>query len=82
MDIDKARVLRIEIKDKGKDVVNIAIPIALIKLAGQFIPTEELEKYGINMDEVSNFVKESAEGGKIIDFEDPSSKTLVKVYLE
>lgn len=79
---NKPTVLRIRVRDKGKDLINLAIPLSLIRLAKQFIPKDEMKEYGIDLGEIEDFLKESAKTGEIVNFENKSNKTLVRVALE
>lgn len=76
------KILNIEIIDKGKEILDLKIPLAIIHLVSRFAPEEELEKYGVNVQDIMNLIENSATRGKIVDFEDKTKKTRVKIYLD
>ena len=75
------KFLRIHIIEKGRDLVNITLPFALVRLASELIPKHELEKHNIDLTRILALATEVPEG-KLIDIKDPSTKTRVEITIE
>lgn len=75
------KFLKIHVVEKGKELVNITIPFALVRLASELIPKEELERYNIDLTRILALATEIPEG-KLIDIKDPQTKTHVEITIE
>ena len=42
--VKEPKFLKIRVVEKGKELINVTIPFALVRLASEIIPKEELEK--------------------------------------
>ncbi len=75
------KFLKIHVVERGKDLLNITIPFALVRLASELIPKEVLEKHDIDLTRILAYASELPEG-KLVDIKDPQTKTHVEIILE
>ena len=75
------KFLKIRVVEKGKELINITIPFALVRIASELIPKETLEKHNIDLTRILAFATELP-NGKLVDIKDPQTKTHVEVVLE
>ena len=75
------KFLKIRVVEKGKELLNITIPFALVRLASEIIPREELERHNIDLTRILALATEIPEG-KLVDIKDPQSKTHVEIVIE
>ena len=75
------KFLKIHVTERGKELVNITIPFALVRIASELIPKEVLEKHNVDLTRILAFASELP-NGKIVDIKDPQKKTHVEITLE
>jgi len=78
----RMRILRIRVTDGGKQVVNVAIPLAIarigkMKLGSSGLVKGHLQKFGIDLDEL---LKEVESAGRIVDITDDEDR--VEIFVE
>ena len=79
--------LKIKIFEKGKDTsqTTITIPGNVLKIASKLIPQKiksELEKTGINLDELVNIAENKKVTGTLIEIEENEKNTKIIIGLE
>ncbi len=79
---DRSRFLRIRVVERGKQRVNVNLPIELVRVASRWIPTDLLKEKGheIDWEEVIRMVQEGAQGKLIEVMEDDG--TLVEIIVQ
>lgn len=79
------RFLRVHIVEGNKTKVNVNLPLALARVALNFVPKDLLKEKGIDelvdLDQIVRMLEEGFEG-KIVDVEDGDSDTRVEVRVE
>lgn|SRR5690625_2270176 len=79
------RFLRVHIMEGNKTKVNVNLPLALARVALNFVPKDMLKDKGIDelvdLDQIVRMLEEGFEG-KIVDVEDEDSNTRVEVRVE
>lgn len=75
------KFLKIRVVDKGKELLNITIPFALVRMLSEIIPKEELDKYNIDLVRILALASDIPQG-KLIDIKDPKKKTHVEITIE
>jgi len=78
----RGRVLRIRVSERGKQKVNVAIPLAIarigkMKLGASGLVRGHLSKFGIDLDEL---LKEVESAGRIVDINDDEDR--VEIFVE
>ena len=78
----RGRVLRIRVSERGKQKVNVAIPLAIarigkMKLGASGLVRGHLQKFGIDLDEL---LKEIESAGRIVDINDDEDR--VEIFVE
>lgn len=78
----RGRVLRIRVSERGKQKVNVAIPLAIarigkMKLGASGLVRGHLQKFGIDLDEL---LKEVETAGRIVDINDDEDR--VEIFVE
>ncbi len=78
----RGRVLRIRVSERGKQKVNVAIPLAIarigkMKLGASGLVRGHLQKFGIDLDEL---LKEVESAGRIVDINDDEDR--VEIFVE
>lgn len=74
------KFLRMRVTEKGKEIVTVNLPLALLNMAEKFIP-EELSRFGVSLDEVVKLIKGEA-GGRLVDITDEVRGVKVEVYID
>jgi hypothetical protein len=75
------KFLKIHVIERGKELLNITIPFALIRIASEMVPKEVLEKHNIDLTRILAYATELP-NGKLVDIKDPQTKTHVEITLE
>ena len=75
------KLLKIRVIENKKELINITIPFALVRLASEIVPQEELAKHNIDLTKLLALASELPKG-KLIDIKDSTSKTHVEITLE
>jgi hypothetical protein len=78
----RGRILRIRVSERGKQKVNVAIPLAIarigkMKLGASGLVRGHLQKFGIDLDEL---LKEVETAGRIVDINDDEDR--VEIFVE
>lgn len=78
----RGRTLRIRVTEKGKQKVNIAIPLAIARIGKLHLPSSglvrgHLAKFGIDLDQL---LKEVESTGQIVDVNDEEGR--VEIFVE
>lgn len=78
----RGRTLRIKVSERGKQKVNVAIPLTIarigkMKLASSALVRGHLAKFGIDLDEI---LREIESVGRIVDVND--EETRVEIFVE
>lgn len=78
----RGRVLRIRVSERGKQKVNVAIPLAIarigkMKLGASGLVRGHLQKFGIDLDEL---LREVESAGRIVDINDDEDR--VEIFVE
>lgn len=78
----RGRVLRIRVSERGKQKVNVAIPLAIarigkMKLGASGLVRGHLSKFGIDLDEL---LREVESAGRIVDINDDEDH--VEIFVE
>jgi hypothetical protein len=79
----KPKFVRIRVNSSDNDVVNVNIPLSLVKVAMRFVPKEaraELEARDIDIDEVIEAIMRGAEGN-IVDVKSGDGD-VVQIYVD
>jgi hypothetical protein len=79
--LNEPKFLKVRVVERGKEIVNLRIPIALVKLVYEFVPKKELESQGIDLENLISIASEVPHG-KIVEIDDKKTKTRVEIYLE
>ena len=75
------KLLKIRVIEKGKELLDITIPFALVRMASEIVPEEELAKHNIDLTKLLALASELPKG-KLVDIKDSTSKTHVEIVLE
>jgi hypothetical protein len=78
----RGRILRIRVSERGKQKVNVAIPLAIarigkMKLGASGLVRGHLQKFGIDLDEL---LREVESAGRIVDINDDEDR--VEIFVE
>lgn len=78
----RGRVLRIRVTESGKQKVNVAIPLAIarigkMKLGASGLVRGQLQKFGIDLEEL---LREVESAGRIVDINDDEDR--VEIFVE
>jgi len=79
--MSEPKLLKIRVIENKKELINITIPFALVRMASELIPEEELQKHNIDLTKLLALASELP-SGKLIDIKDSRSKTHVEITLE
>jgi hypothetical protein len=75
------KLLKIRVVEKGKELLNITIPFALVRLASEVVPKETLDKYGLDLMRILALASDLPQG-KLVDIKDPRKKVHVEITIE
>jgi len=78
----RGRILRIRVSERGKQKVNVAIPLAIarigkMKLGASGLVKGHLQRFGIDLDEL---LREVETAGRIVDINDDQDR--VEIFVE
>jgi hypothetical protein len=75
------KLLKIRVVEKNKELLNITIPFALVRLASEVVPKETLDKYGLDLMRILALASDLPQG-KLVDIKDPRKKVHVEITIE
>jgi len=81
--ITAARWLRVRVTDyhSGRAKVNVNLPLSLLNVALKFVPKDELDLQGIDLNAIVEAIKEGAQG-KLVEVVDEDEGSKVEIVVE
>jgi hypothetical protein len=78
-----AKTIKIRVIDgrSGKKNVDINLPISLVGVAMRFIPRDQAQAHGVDLDEITRAIREGTQG-RILEVVDPEKNQRVEIFLE
>lgn len=78
-----AKTIKIRVIDgrSGKKKVDINLPVSLVGMAMRFIPKDQAQARGIDLDEITRAVREGTQG-RILEIVEEDKNERVEIFLE